>query len=48
MELTLGGLVRSLAVRLALSLPEGVAGLPAGLPATQGIALPFWSKLTLG
>ena len=44
-ELPLGGVVRRLTVSLAPELPEGVAGLSAGLPGMYGIELPTWSRL---
>ncbi len=34
-----------LPVRLLPGLPEGVAGLPAGLPGLEGLSLPAWSRL---
>ncbi len=35
-----------LPVRLMPGLPEGVAGLPVGLPGLEGISLPEWSSIT--
>jgi NADH-quinone oxidoreductase subunit G len=43
-----GGSRYRLRVRLDTTLPRGVAGLPAGLPALQGLELPAWSALTTG
>ncbi len=43
--LLLGGEQQRLPVVLNLSLPAGVAGLPAGLPGLAGIELPAWAAL---
>jgi NADH-quinone oxidoreductase subunit G len=45
-ELTLSGATWGLAVRLSAALPRGVAGLPAGLPALAGLALPAPARIT--
>jgi NADH-quinone oxidoreductase subunit G len=44
-ELPLNSRVRRLRVTLISTLPPGIAGVPAGLPGLQGIALPAWGKL---
>jgi len=45
LDLTLGGVRRRLAVRVSPTLPDGVAGLPAGLPGLLGVQLPAWVEL---
>lgn len=44
-ELTVGGATYPLPVRLSTALPRGVAGVPAGLPAVAGLALPAWTRI---
>lgn len=44
--LTISGRKLDLPVRLDPSLPPGVAGLPAGLPALAGLGLPAWCALS--
>jgi NADH-quinone oxidoreductase subunit G len=39
------GAARRFPVRIVPTLPQGVAGLPAGLPGSAEIALPAWSRL---
>lgn len=46
-ELAYNGTTYHLPVRLMPSLPTGTAGLPAGLPALDGIMLPGWGSLSL-
>jgi NADH-quinone oxidoreductase subunit G len=37
---------RNLPVRVTPGLPKGVAGLPSGLPALEGLELPQWSEIS--
>jgi len=37
---------RNLPVRITAGLPQGVAGLPTGLPSLEGLALPQWSEIS--
>lgn len=46
--LEVDGQRQPLPVRLMPSLPEGVAGLPVGLPSRAYVALPQWARLTKG
>jgi NADH-quinone oxidoreductase subunit G len=43
---TLASMTHRLPVQVDPSLPRGIAGLPVGLPAFQGMALPAWGTLT--
>jgi NADH-quinone oxidoreductase subunit G len=43
---TLGSVTQRLPVHVEPGLPQGIAGLPVGLPAFQGISLPAWCTLT--
>lgn len=45
-ELSLGGTVKKLPVVVQPDLPEGIAGLPAGLVLLEGNGLPAWSRLS--
>jgi len=47
-EVTIDGKSHKLPVRILAGLPDGVGGLPAGLPTLEGIALPRWVKLSFG
>ena len=44
--LDVDGLRQALPVRLMPSLPQGVAGLPVGLPGMRHVVLPRWAKLS--
>lgn len=48
MKITIEGVSRSyhLTLRISTALPRGVAGLPAGLPALEGISLPSWGTVS--
>jgi NADH-quinone oxidoreductase subunit G len=43
---TLGSVMQRLPVHVEPGLPTGIAGLPVGLPAFQGMSLPGWCTLT--
>jgi NADH-quinone oxidoreductase subunit G len=43
---TLGSTTQRLPVHVEPGLPKGIAGLPVGLPAFQGMSLPAWCSLT--
>jgi NADH-quinone oxidoreductase subunit G len=43
---TLGSMTQRLPAHVEPGLPRGIAGLPVGLPAFQGMSLPAWCTLT--
>ncbi|TAM81581.1 MAG: NADH-quinone oxidoreductase subunit NuoG [Acidobacteria bacterium] len=45
-ELSLAGTVQKLPVVVQADLPNGIAGLPAGLVLTEGAGLPAWSRIS--
>jgi NADH-quinone oxidoreductase subunit G len=45
-QLELDGISLELPVKIAASLPPGVAGLPSGLPGMEHVALPSWCTVT--
>lgn len=46
-EVTIGDVARRLPAVLMPTLPKGIAGLPAGLPALAGLQLPAWAQLAV-
>lgn len=44
-ELSINGTLRRLPVKFMPTLPQGVAGVPAGVPGLVGIVAPLWSRL---
>ena len=44
-EFTIAGTSYRLPLQLRDDLPQGVAGLPAGIGILQGVQLPAWSKI---
>ena len=44
-EVSAAGMARRLPVKVVPSLPEGIAGLPAGLKGTEGLAWGRWGKM---
>jgi len=44
-EFTLSGIAYRVSLKIHPDLPEGVAGLPAGVDFLQGISLPKWSRI---
>ncbi len=46
-RLAVNGLAQDLPVRMMDSLPEGLAGLPVGLPGMPHLELPDWGEVTI-
>jgi hypothetical protein len=44
-EIELGGIKHRLPVKVLPDLPGGIAGIPHGLPAAFGEALPTWRRI---
>ena len=45
LEVSVGGITHRLPVRFVATLASGIAGIPAGIDAFAGMALPAWAKI---